>query len=601
MVARSGWLGLRILCLIAAVASGVGLVGGAGAASRQAKDPCGLPTTAPVWIDYAEGSVAPDVRALFAQPGVVVTASGTVIPKSFRDHGAATTYFELHLPTLVGQPGDPNEPTSIDGVADALFQKASVSTACLTPIIALNELFGESLKTPWSATNTIYRANVLELMKRLTDRGARPVLFVHGDPNTDGAAADWWRQVASAGSIVYELYFSGVRLSELGPVLGARRVREGARAFVSQFRGIGIAAPKLGIALGFHSARIAGIGGRQGLQPVEAWLRVVKWEPLATAQVAKETGLGSIWSWGWALFGADDPDKVVTACVYLWARDPALCDAPTRAGAAFNASRDEGQIVLPPGVSCTFEGGSVKAADVDALAAVVHSRRGALAALFGRAVLQPAASVQDQAVLNVESNAIARVFHGKRRGYLEALTRSHASLDVARRVIRDELQRRALAAKLAASGQGTLQWTAEHEASAVATAICLHDELPGSGDFPVSENREVGVVPVLEQLRFLFSDQVAPAAPSTPAVTPGGAGILALSWSYGAEPDLAGYRVYRSSTSGGGYEPVGPFLDRPIFVDSTAPRGAAAYYVVRAFDTSGNASAMSADVAATSS
>ena len=113
-----------------------------------------------------------------------------------------------------------------------------------------------------------------------------------------------------------------------------------------------------------------------------------------------------------------------------------------------------------------------------------------------------------------EQAAIAR-FRGKRRGYLEALTRSHATLAVARGVIRDELRRRATAQKLASSGGGetTLQWTAEHEASAVATAICLHDELPGSGDFPLSENREVGVVPVLQKLPFLFADRTAPAVP----------------------------------------------------------------------------------------
>ena len=71
----------RTLGWLVAVGAGAGLVGGADAAPGQAKDPCGIPTAGPVWIDYAEGSVAPDVRALFAQPGVVVTASGTVIPK----------------------------------------------------------------------------------------------------------------------------------------------------------------------------------------------------------------------------------------------------------------------------------------------------------------------------------------------------------------------------------------------------------------------------------------------------------------------------------------------------------------------------------------
>ena len=344
-----------------------------------------------MWIDYAEGSVAPDVRALFAQPGVVVTASGIAIPKSFRDHGAATTYFELHLPDLVGQPSDPADPASIDGVAAALFQRASASTGCATPTIALNELFGESAATPLSPTNTTYRANVLALMKGLHDRGAKPVLFVHGNPNTDGAAADWWRQVAGVGSIVYEDYFSGVRLDQLGPVLGSRRVREAARSFVSQFTGIGVPTSKLGIALGFHSALTAGIGGRQGLKPVEAWLRVVKWEALSTAQVAKETGLASIWSWGWALFGGNDPDKLVTACTYLWARNPSLCDAPTKAGPAFNTSRTEGEIVLPAGATCTFDGGTVQTAAVDGLAAVTHSRHLALSAVFARAVLAPGA------------------------------------------------------------------------------------------------------------------------------------------------------------------------------------------------------------------
>ena len=403
MVFRVRRSGIRSLCCLAAVVAAVGIVGGAGAAPRQATDPCGIPSVAPVWIDYAEGSVAPDVRALFAQPGVVVTASGTVIPKAFRDKGAATTYFELHLPNLVGQPADPSDPASIDATAEALFQRASVSTACATPVIALNELFGESAKTPWSPTTTAYRANVLELMKRLHDRGARPVLFVHGDPNTDGAAADWWRQVAGVGSIVYESYFSGARLSSSAQCSAPGGCGRVGAASSRSSTASGSMTSKLGIALGFHSALTAGIGGRQGLQPVEAWLRVVKWEAIATAQVAKETGLGSIWSWGWALFGGNDPDKLVTACAYLWARDPELCDAPTKAGPAFNTSRTEGQIVLPAGTTCAFSGGTVGTAAVDGLAAVMHSRHTALSAAFARAVLQSQAPVSDKEVARVEA------------------------------------------------------------------------------------------------------------------------------------------------------------------------------------------------------
>ena len=110
----------------------------------RAADSCGLPSTAPLWIDYSEGSVAPDVRAIFARPGVVVATSGTAIPKYFRDHGAATTYFVLHLPALVGEPSDPADPRSIPTAAESLYKRAATSTACPSPVIALNELFGEA-------------------------------------------------------------------------------------------------------------------------------------------------------------------------------------------------------------------------------------------------------------------------------------------------------------------------------------------------------------------------------------------------------------------------------------------------------------------------
>jgi hypothetical protein len=571
----------------------------ASAPGGKAAEACGLPSTTPLWIDYAEGSVAPDVRAVFARPGVVVTASGTVIPKYFRDHGAATTYFVLHLPALVGEPSDPADPGSIADAASSLFKKATASTACSTPVIALNELFGESLKTPWSPTNTVYRANVLALMRDLAGLGARPVLFVHGNPNTDGDAAEWWRQIASAGQIVYELYFNGAHLSELGTVIAARRVRLGARGFVNQYKAIGITPERLGIALGFHSSRTPGVGGRQGLEPATTWLRVIKWQTLATQQVAVETGLGSIWSWGWALFGAHDPDKVVSACTYLWARSASICDAPAMAGAGFNASRPEGQIVLPESVSCSFAAGHVRTADVDGLAAVIHDPHGALSAVFSRVSLRSAAAISPDQVLAAERETIERSFAGNRRAYLEALTRSHATLEVARAVIRDELRRRSIAEKLAgSSGPTMLEWTAEREARAVDTAICLHDDIPGRGGFPSTDAREVGVVPVLARLPYLFADREAPESPIALVAAPGGVGLVRLTWAYGTEADLAGYRVYRADTSGGPYTAVGPFLDRATLVDKQA-RGTTSYYVVRAVDTSGNLSEPTAEISAT--
>lgn len=93
------------------------------------------------------------------------------------------------------------------------------------------------------------------------------------------------------------------------------------------------------------------------------------------------------------------------------------------------------------------------------------------------------------------------------------------------------------------STQTPLEWTADREARAVDTAICAGDILPGDGGFPRTDARELGVVPLLARLPYLFADRSAPAAPTGVTIAPGGAGVWRLVWSPGSEPDLAGYRV----------------------------------------------------------
>jgi hypothetical protein len=387
-------------------------------------------------------------------------------------------------------------------------------------------------------------------------------------------------------------------------------MRLGIRSFVARFTNIGIPADRLGIVLGFHSAPTPGIGGRQGLQPREAWFRVVKWEALAARQVAADDGLSSIWSWGWGTFGPEsaDPDKAAAACVWLWARDPSLCDGPAAAGPAFDTSLSEGQILLGDAY-CAFPGGYIAASAVEELEALTGDKHAALTALFARSALGKAVPISDEQVLEVERSAVARAFHGSVDAYVRALAGRRATVEVARGVIRDELRRRAIATMLANAGstETTLQWTDDYEAKAVDSAICRQDDLPGSGTFPVSNAREVGVVPLPALLRFLFADATAPSTPSTPAVA-SGPGFVSLTWAYGPEPDLAGYRVFRAAASGGPYTRVSEtpsytslgetLAARPAFVDSTAPPGQTSYYVVRAVDTSGNASPPSVEVAA---
>jgi hypothetical protein len=560
-----------------------------------------LPTTTPLWIDYGEGNVRPDARAVLARPGVVVASSGTAVPADFRGHGAATVYFQRDFPDIVGTSANPEDAAAVLRATDALFNRAVASTACPTPWIALNELEGSNLRTPWSSRNAAYRANVLTAMQRLAERGAYPALLIHGDPYVGGDAANWWRAAAAAGTLVYEAYYNAVNIYALGTGPGNRRMRLGMRNAVELFKQAGIPTGRLGFMLGFHSAQTPGIGGRQGLQPREAWLRVVKWEALAAQQVAVDEDVPTLWSWGWGTFGPEsvDEDKAAAACAWLWARDTTLCDAPSVGGPSFNTSRIEGQIVLPPGVACAFTNGHLSQASVERLAAFTRDEQTALSAQFERIVLSRMVAVKPAETLSAERTAITRRFHGSRDAYLRALARQHATAAIARGVISDELRRRAIATKNAANGSGTTAFEAvtARASRLVATATCLRDQLPGAGDFPASDARDVGPGTLGAALPFLFADRSKPAAPATPAVTISGTAVT-LTWPSGREPDLAGYEILRS-VGGGAYERLTQEpLARLSFVDRTLARGSSAAYVIRAIDTSRNVSAGSAPATA---
>jgi hypothetical protein len=562
---------------------------------------CALPSSAPLWIEYGDG-LTTDVRGVFAQPGVIVSTSGTGGPAYYRAHGALTTYFELHLPDLVGQPSAPADPASIAAAASKLLALATASTGCSTPWIALNELFGSNLAAPWSATNTVYRANVLALMQQLAAGGAHPVLLVHGNYTVAGATADWWRQVAQSGDIVYEAYYDASHISALGPLMGNRRMRLGLRHLVSDFGAIGITPAHLGAMLGFHTAVVPGIGGREGLQPREAWLRVVKWEALAARQVASETGLGSIWSWGWANFSGSDPDKAAAACVYLWARNQSLCDGPAAASPAFNSSLVEGQIVLPKGTQCSLADNRISVKAVRQLTALTGDPHQALTALFARDALLTLAPMSLGQVLVAEEEVIARAFHNNRAAYLKALARRHATLAIARDIIRDGYRRGAIERQLTrnASTETVLQWTDDRESALANSLTCVHDNLPGTGTFPSSDALDIGVVPLPALLPFLTDRAIAPPAPPAQPTTTVAPGQIAITWPYGSETELAGYELFRATDPSGPYQRIGSstLLSRPDYIDTTAPPGQPSYYIVRAVDTSGKPSPPSATASA---
>ena len=250
------------------------------------------------------------------------------MPAQLRQAGAQTVYWHMKLGALVGTTTAPADPATITASVDKLFANAVASSGCETPYIALNELNGASTTTPWTATNSRYRQNILDVLRALQAKGARPFLLVSSFPYTGGDAAGWWREAAQVADIVPEVYFNAPAVMRQGVILGSRRMRTTLRNAIAAYTAIGIPVSKLGVVLGFQSG--PGAGGREGLQPSEQWFRFTKLYTLAAKRIAAEFGIATVWSWGWGTFNTAgaDPDKQAAACVFLWTRDASLCDGP---------------------------------------------------------------------------------------------------------------------------------------------------------------------------------------------------------------------------------------------------------------------------------
>ncbi len=576
---------------VAVVLAAAMLVGSAVADDAPVEpDPCvALPTLTgePLWVDYNERGVPAAVRAVFRRAGVTVATGGAPTGSQFRAAGAATVHWEMKLPFLVGTPAAPADPATVTAAADRLFDQATATTACPTPVIALNELAGPSLPVPWVDSVRGYRENVLGLIRRLAERGATPVLLLHGNLETGGEAGAWFADVSSVGHLVYETYYRAPAISGLGRILGPRRVRLGMRGVIHNLAAVGVPRERLGIMLGFQTA--PGKYGREGLQPREAWLRYVKWNALAARQVATEERLMSVWSWGWGNLsaGAADADKPVAACVYLWTRDQTLCDGPASGGPAFDRSLVEGLIVLGPTTRCLSSAGKLADRNVTELVALTRSEDAALTGAFVRHALRRIAPVSRAEIDVAESGVVQRAFSGSFEAYLAELGRRGATRDVARGILEDAL-RRARIARLVAPPAVPITWVADIVRGTIDTATCRSDRLPGTGDFPRTDRRESAGIPLAASLPFLLADRVAPTTPLAAVATVGTASIQ-LDWDDSLEGDVVGYHVYRAAATGGKWTaltrqpwPRSSWRDgKPI------PGGV---YLVRAVDEAGNLS-----------
>jgi hypothetical protein len=113
-------------------------------------------------------------------------------------------------------------------------------------------------------------------------------------------------------------------------------------------------------------------------------------------------------------------------------------------------------------------------------------------------------------------------------------------------------------------------------------------KLPNNTEAESEVSEEAGITP---------EDRFPPAVPAglNAATAPNS---IEISWEGNTEPDLAGYRVYRS-TGASPFEKLGEMVTIPSYSDRTAEHGKTYRYAVSAIDKSGNESAPSGPVEAT--
>lgn len=153
------------------------------------------------------------------------------------------------------------------------------------------------------------------------------------------------------------------------------------------------------------------------------------------------------------------------------------------------------------------------------------------------------------------------------------------------------------AALVAVNRSGSPQTLAVETGGHLPGAVAMRDAYGALGTVAAVDGMLTFDLPAYGAAVFLpvpGQDLAAPAAPAGLAVVAEGDGYVSLGWD--AVPGAAGYTVYRSPVSGGGYLPVGA-ASSTDFTDSGLRNGQAYFYVVTASDAAGNESAASNEAA----
>jgi GH35 family endo-1,4-beta-xylanase len=140
------------------------------------------------------------------------------------------------------------------------------------------------------------------------------------------------------------------------------------------------------------------------------------------------------------------------------------------------------------------------------------------------------------------------------------------------------------------------------DATTGGTGVAGHKAATGASETPSADysstvNRQVIIGFVIQAAAAIIDDP--PAAPTGLTATDGD-NLVWLDWNDNSESDLAGYNVYRSTTSGSGYSQLnGSLVTDSNYTDTMVSNDVTYYYVVTAVDANDNESVYSSEVSAT--
>ncbi|BFU93628.1 MAG: hypothetical protein NTNFB02_03500 [Nitrospira sp.] len=146
------------------------------------------------------------------------------------------------------------------------------------------------------------------------------------------------------------------------------------------------------------------------------------------------------------------------------------------------------------------------------------------------------------------------------------------------------------------SGTGTLTWTATDNANWLTLSQSGSSLIAAANIAGLAAGNYSGVITITAS-GATNTPRTVPVTLTLTAPPPTTTGSATLTWQPNTEPDLAGYKVYRATSSGGYGAPIATLQGNTTqYVSSGLQQGTTYFFVVTAYDRAGNESAFSAEV-----